>query len=142
MSSTTVIDLIDDIGASDSSAPNDPKKVVAMPGVTSAADPASIQAALERAVMGSPITPAEFRAALDDEDLAWIASGRIPLRTARQFAALFAETLTTEPGHPVNTGAVTCWACRRFQFRRCTRGETVTLDGWHHCESFQPDNRT
>jgi len=106
------------------------------PAAPVTADEAAIDHAMRRAVLGIPITPQEFRDCLDDDEAAWCATGRIPLKSARRYALLFARELAQDPEHPANDGKVTCWACPHFSATRCARGRRASLDEWTRCNDY------
>ena len=103
-------------------------------------DPASdvaIQASIERTVAGLNILPSEFRSMIDDDEATWIASGRIPIKTARAFARLFAEERARDGLHPSKCGQVTCWSCSNYRGKQCIRRKACHADLWHRCESYE-----
>ncbi len=100
-------------------------------------DEPAIMQAMEQACIGLAILPQEFRAVIDDDEAMWCATGRIPAKTARAYARLFAQQLAQDPAHPSSHGKVTCWACRHYRARRCLRSSTASPDQWIECSDYR-----
>ena len=111
----------------------DPPEPVTLPPPDSAA----IDRAMERAVIGLPILPGEFRQCIDDDEAIDCATGRIPIESARAYARLFAQELAQDPDHPTNHGKVTCWHCRHFRPPRCTSWKVAEPDHWIECAAYE-----
>jgi len=113
-----------------------PKVVPMTPDAPEPVGEAAIRRAMERAVIGSPITPQEFRNCIDDDEAVWCATGRIPIKSARAYARLFAVEMAQAPHHPSNKGMVTCWGCQRFRNGRCISGREPTPEEWIQCSEY------
>lgn len=95
----------------------------------------STESAMERVCIGLNILPSEFRALIEDDEAQHIATGRIPMKSARAYARLFAGELARDPYHPVNLGMNTCWSCDYFKGKRCALGCATILGRWFRCDS-------
>lgn len=71
-----------------------PANVTAInPSIPPVESPDLVHAAINRIVNGLEITADEFRELIDEDEALWIATGRIPMKTARAYAKLFADDL-------------------------------------------------
>jgi hypothetical protein len=119
----------------------DSKVVPMTPATPEPVSEAAIMKAMERACIGLPITPGEFRAAIDADEAGWCATGRIPIKTARAFARLFAGDLAKDPGHPINHHMVTCWGCAHYRGKFCLKRCAARDDKWLRCDGYQEATR-